>query len=74
MEKATTPRKERRVGLSPSLVRNLLELFWQSQQAALFSVAEQQLQGQKAPQQDNQKGQALRKQEDGVLLIQKRGV
>jgi CMP-N-acetylneuraminic acid synthetase len=55
-------------------VRNLLELFWQSQQAALFSVAEQQLQGQKAPQQDNQKGQALRKQEDGVLLIQKRGV
>jgi CMP-N-acetylneuraminic acid synthetase len=74
MEKATTPRKGRRVGLSPSLVRNLLELFWQSQQAALFSVAEQQLQGQKAPQQDNQKGQALRKQEDGVLLIQKRGV
>lgn len=62
------------MGLSPSLVRNLLELFWQSQQAAIFSVAEQQLQGQKAPQQDNQKGQALRKQEDGVLLIQKRGV
>ena len=62
------------MGLSPSLVRNLLELFWQSQQAALFSDAEQPPQEQKAPQQDNQKRQAMRKQEDGVLLIQKRGV